>query len=255
MSKIIKRPDYISYDQRFIKRGEWSQEDINSLESERALAQWEVKNAFMWKIGPWAFHLKVLAIPLFILMIVFFSTGFSPMTLTAVILVFVMFGPIYYLSRSQYHYVAYKLTDSGFLLDNLKVYPRFRYGRQDPRKFMAFMRIVAVILVIIALVINPLYLMGAGSVMLLSFMKPWVDDGEKVLYVPFYWHDHRAGDRSCIYKVNICKKRRIVELKAKDPTFSCRLFCTKQNFEQIIQIVIDRLPSDVEYVQDEPIYQ
>ena len=177
------------------------------------------------------------------------------MTLTAVILVFVMFGPIYYLSRSQYHYVAYKLTDSGILLDNLKVYPRFRYGRQDPRKFMAFMRVIAVILVIIALIINPLYLLGAGSVLFLSFMKPWVDDGEQVLYSPYFWHDDRAEDRRHIYKANICKNRRIVYLKAKDPTFSCGLFCTKDNFEQVIQIVIEKLPSNVEYVQDEPIYQ
>ena len=252
MSKIIKRPDYISYGTRFAKRGNWNQEDINKLESEDALAQWEVKNAFMWKTGPWSFHFKVLAVPLFILMIVFFSTGFSAMTLTAVILVFVMFGPIYYISRSQYYHVAYKLTDSGILLDNLKVYPRFRYGRQDPRKFMAFMRVVAVVIVIIALIINPLYLLGAGSVLLLSFMKPWVDDGEQVLYKPYYWHDDSAEDRRHIHKVNICKRRRIIYLNAKNPIFSCPLFCTKDNFEQVIQIVIDRLPSDVEYVQDEP---
>ena len=226
MSKIIKRPDYISYDTDFLAYGHWTQEDINKLESEEALAQWEVKNAFMWKTGPWALHLKILSVPLFILMIVFFSTGFSPMTLTAVILVFVMFGPIYYLSRSQY-----------------------------PRKFMAFMRVIAVILVIIALIINPLYLLGAGSVLFLSFMKPWVDDGEQVLYSPYFWHDDRAEDRRHIYKANICKNRRIVYLKAKDPTFSCGLFCTKDNFEQVIQIVIEKLPSNVEYVQDEPIYQ
>jgi len=251
MSKIIKRPDYISYDQRFIKRGEWDQEDINSLESETALAQWEVKNAFMWKTGPWPFHLKVLAIPLFILMIVFFSTGVSAMTLTAVILIFGMFGPIYYISRSQYHHVAYKLTKSGILVDNLKVYPRFRYGRQDPRKFMAFMRVVAIIVVIVALVINPLYLLGAGSLLLLSFTKPWVDEGEQVLYAPYYWHNDSGNERK-IFKVNICKKRRIAYLEAYHPTFSCPLFCTKENFEQIIQIVIDKLPSDVEYVQNEP---
>ena len=252
MSKIIKRPDYISYDTDFLAYGHWTQEDIDKLESEEALAQWEVKNAFMWKTGPWAFHLKVLAVPLFILMIVFFSTGFSPMTLTAVILVFVMFGPIYYLSRSQYYHVAYKLTNSGILVDNLKVYPRFRYGRQDPRKFMAFMRVIAVILVIVALIINPLYLLGAGAMLLLSFTKPWVDDGEQVAYSPCYWHDDKADDEHHIFKVNICKKRRIVYLEAYHPAFTCPLFCTKENFEQVIQIVIEKLPSDVEYVQDEP---
>ena len=251
MSKIIKRPDYISYDTDYSAYGNWTQEDINKLESEDVLAQWEVKNAFMWKTGPWAFHLKILAIPLFIIL----CTGFGFMTVSFSIYAFMIFAPLYYISRSQYYHVAYKLTESGILVDNLKVYPRFRYGRQDPRKFMAFMRIVAVILVIVALVINPLYLFGAGSVLLLSFMKPWVGKGEMVSYSPCYWHDDRAEDRRHIYKVNICKNRRIVYLKAKDPTFSCPLFCTKENFEQIIQIVIDRLPSDVEYVQDEPIYQ
>jgi len=255
MSKIIKRPDYISYDKRFLNHGNFTQEDIDKLEAEEALAQWEVKNAFMWKTGPWVFHLKVLSVPLFIFMMVFASTGFSAMTLTAVIFIFVAFGPLYYISRSQYYHVAYKLTDSGILLDNLKVYPRFRYGRQDPRKFMAFMRVVAIIIVVVALIIDPLYLLGAGSVLLLSFTKPWVDDGEQVLYSPYYWHDEKVDDERHIYKVNICKKRRIVHLKAKKPSFSCPLFCTKDNFEQVIQIVIDRLPSDVEYVHDEPIYQ
>lgn len=84
-----------------------------------------------------------------------------------------IFGPIYYISRSQYYHVAYKLTDSDILGDNLKVYPRFSYGRQDPRTFMAFMRIAAFILVIVALAINPFYLFGAGFVLMLSFMKPW----------------------------------------------------------------------------------
>ena len=250
MSKIIKRPDYISYDD-FLVYGHWTQEDVDKLESEEALAQWEVKNAFMWKTGPWALHLKILAIPLFIIL----CTGFSFMTLSFSIFAFMIFAPIYYISRSQYHHVAYKLTKSGILSDNVKVYPRFRYGRQDPRKFMAFMRVIAVILVIIALIINPLYLLGAGSVLFLSFMKPWVDDGEQVLYSPYFWHDDRAEDRRHIYKANICKNRRIVYLKAKDPTFSCGLFCTKDNFEQVIQIVIEKLPSNVEYVQDEPIYQ
>ena len=69
-----------------------------------------------------------------------------------------IFGPIYYISRSQYYHVAYKLTDSDILGDNLKVYPRFSYGRQDPRTFMAFMRIAAFILVIVALAINTFYL-------------------------------------------------------------------------------------------------
>ena len=81
------------------------------------------------------------------------------------------------------------------------------------------------------------------------------DDGEQVLYKPYYWHDHRAENRRHIYKVNICKKCRIVHLKTKEPTLSCPLFCTKDNFEKVIQIVIDKLPSDVEYVRDKPIYQ
>ena len=134
-------------------------------------------------------------------------------------------------------------------MDNLKVYPRFRYGRQDPRKFMAFMRVVAAVIVIVALIINPLYLLGAGSVLLLSFKKPWVDDGEQVLYAPYYWHDGRVDDERNISKVNICKNRRIVHLKAKNSTFSCQLHCTKDNYEKVIQIVIDRLPGDAEYAQ------
>jgi len=98
-------------------------------------------------------------------------------------------------------------------------------------------------------------ILGAGSVLLLSFMKPWVDKGEMAYYSPCYWHDDKADDDRNISKFNICTKRRIVFLKANKPSSSCPLFCTKDNFEQIIQIVIPRLPSDVEYVQDEPIYQ
>jgi len=253
MSQIINRPEYITYDTSRLKRGVWSQEDINKIEEEAALEQWEIPKVFKWNTGPWALHLKILAIPLLIIFISFVEAGLNYMTFGFILLTFSIFAPIYYISRSQYYHSAYKLTKSGILTDNLKVYPKFRYGRQDPTKFMNFMKVFAVLLVVLALIINPFYLLGAGVTFLLSFMKPWVDDGEKAYYKPYFWHDERVEDEFNISKVNICSDRKIIVLMADRTSHSCPLFCTEKNFDKVLSIVQERLPN-IEYVKNEPIY-
>ena len=62
MSKIITRPDYISY----YPLEEGREEDINKLENEAALIQWEEPRAFMWHEGPWLHHLKIVSAGRFI---------------------------------------------------------------------------------------------------------------------------------------------------------------------------------------------
>jgi len=114
---------------------------------------------------------------------------------------------------------------------------------------MASFRIVAAILVVVALIINPLFLAGAGAAIFLSFMKPWVDEGEKALYCPYFWDNPKLGEEHVFLKVNICPKRRIIQLETSKPSTSCPLFCTKVNFDQVLAIVKDKLP-DAKYVQE-----
>jgi hypothetical protein len=250
MSKILKRPDYINYYTRFIRRGEYSQDDIDQLEAEPALAQWDVPRAFFWSTSAWVHHTLILFIPVTLTIMSYLAMGFTYMPIGMTVLFSFVFGSLYYIGRSQYHHIGYKISKSGILTDNLKVYPRFRYGNQDPTKFLQKLRIVAVILILLALIINPFYLVGAGSALFLSYMKPRIDDGEKALYVPGFWYSDKAN----YVKVNIVPKRRLVVcLVSEDYTTGRHLFCTADNFEQVIKLVRQYLP-DAKYVENERVF-
>ena len=249
MSKIITRPDYISY----YSLEEGREDDINKLENEDALIQWEVPRAFLWHDGPWLHHLKLIS-GFFIFVggpILLFSEEFSHFLLVFFIACVVPLLFVYYIGRSQYHHVAYKISESGILIDILKIYPRFRYGLQDTTKVMHFLRIIAFILIIVALVVDPLYLIGAGGAVFVSFMKPAVDEGEKATYMECMWDKNEILEKKHddkIYKINIIPRRRIIRI-IRNRGRGALLHCTKDNFEGVCNLLKNKFPN-VEYVQE-----
>jgi len=249
MSKILKRPDYIKYATTFIRRGEWKQADVDQLENEPVLAQWDVPNAFMWSTSAWVHHTLILFIPVILTIFFYLDLGFTYMPIGMTVLFTFVFGTLYYFARSQYHHIGYKISKSGLLMDNLKVYPRFRYGNQDPTKFLRGLRVVGVFLVIFALLVNPYYLMGAGSAIFLSFIKPQIDSGEEALYVPYLWNSTKYN----FTKINLVPSRRIVAFLSEDRREGCRVFCTKENYQQIVQLIKQHLP-DAEVVENERVF-
>jgi len=249
MSKILKRPDYIKYATTFIRRGQWKQEDIDQLEDEPVLAQWEVPRAFMWNTRAWVHHTLILFIPVILTIFSYLDLGFTYMPIGMTVLFTFVFGTLYFFARSQYYHVGYKISKSGILVDNLKVYPRFRYGKQDPTKFLKSLRVVAGLLIIFALLVNPYYLLGAGSAVFLSFMKPQIDDGEEALYMPFKWNSNKFK----YTKINLVPSRLIVAFLSEDECEECIVFCTKENYQKIVNLVKQHLP-DAEIVENERVY-
>jgi len=249
MSKIITRPDYISYYP--LKDGQ--EEGINKLENEAALIQWEVPRAFLWHEGPWLHHLKAIAGvfifiggPLFLL-----SDQLAVFIIMFIMGCIVPLLSVYYIGRSQYYHVAYKISESGILIDILKIYPRFRYGLQDTTKVMHFLRVIAFILIVVALVVDPLYLIGAGGAVFVSFMKPAVDEGEKATYMECMWDKNDILDKKHddkIYKINVIPRRYIIEI-IYNYSRGGEIHCTKDNFKEVCTILKERLPN-VEYVQE-----
>ena len=251
MSEIITRPDYISYYP--LKDGQ--KEDVSKLENEAALIQWEVPRAFLWHEGPWLHHLKIVSVSFILAMLpVFFMGAVESLNLLLGWISIICIMPlafIYYISRSQYYHVAYKISESGMLIDILKIYPRFRYGLQDTTKVMHFLRVIAFILIIVALVVDPLYLIGAGGAVFVSFMKPAVDEGEKATYMECMWDKNEILDKKHddkIYKINVIPRRYIIEILC-NYSRGAQIHCTKDNFKEVCTILKERLPS-VEYVQE-----
>jgi len=227
MSKIITRPDYISY--------------------------YPLKDGHE---GPWLHHLKIVSVSFILAMLpVFFMGAVESLNLLLGWISIICIMPlafIYYISRSQYYHIAYKISESGILIDILKIYPRFRYGLQDTTKVMHFLRIIAVILIIVALVVDPLYLIGAGGAVFASFMKPAVDEGEKAGYRVFIWNGNNAlnkNDDNKICKINIIPRRRIVYIACNSIVKGAILHCSKDNFEDVCHILKTKFPN-VEYVQE-----
>jgi len=251
MSKIITRPDYISYYP--LKDGQ--EEGINKLENEAALIQWEVPRAFLWHEGAWLNHLKIIG--------ALFIVTTAPMALMGeinsiipwlswiLVMCIIPLTIIYYFSRSQYYHVAYKISESGILIDILKIYPRFRYGLQDTTKVMHFLRVIAFILIVVALVVDPLYLIGAGGAVFVSFMKPAVDEGEKATYMECMWDKNEILDKKHddkIYKINIIPRRRIIRI-IRNRGRGALLHCSKDNFQDVCDFLKEKFPN-VEYVQE-----
>ena len=251
MSKILKRPEYIEYDMFDYDRTGTLKEDIDKLESEPILAQWDVPRAFFWSSCAWVLHTIILFIPVSLTILVYLAEGFTYMPIGMTVLFTFVFSTLYYLSRTRFFHIGYKISKSGILVDNLKVYPRFRYGNQDPTKFLQKLRIIAVILIILAIMINPFYLVGAGSALFLSFMKPQIDDGEKALYIPTYWYH---GNKMNFDKVNSVPRRLLIYLILEDGVDTCPIFCTKENYEKVLKLIKHYLP-DAEYVENEPVFK
>ncbi|WP_345867846.1 hypothetical protein [Shewanella algae] len=83
--------------------------------------------------------------------------------------------------------MAYKITESGILRDEVKIYPRWRYKNEVPESFLFILRGIALLVIPIALMINPLLLAGAGGLALLSFYPFPKGEPEYAHYIPFYW--------------------------------------------------------------------
>ena len=252
MSKIIARPDYILYR----PLTEMKKDDIDKLENEEVLFQWENPRAFFWHEGPWLHHFKIASVYFIVIMFPVFFMG--PVESLSLLLGWIVsFGIIplvfiYYISRSQYYHVAYKISNSGILIDNLKLYPRFRYGRQDTTKVMHFLRVIAFILIIVALFVNPLYLIGAGGAVFVSFMKPARDEGEKAGYRAFLWDDNNAlnkNDDNKICKINIIPRRRIVSIACNSISEGVIVHCSKDNFDDVCVFMKNKF-SNVDFVQE-----
>ena len=253
MSKLIKRPDYIQYCTAGIENNWYTEEDRIKLENEEALIEWSSPRAFMWKDGPIKHHLKalsILGIPLCLVLINYFSTLNDPNTsdvagglvLTITIFFTSIYALFYYVWRSQYHSIAFKITESGMLTDILKIYPKWRYGIQDPTKFVYFLRSVSVILIIVALFTDPLLLAGAAGTVFLSFIKPKVDKPEKADYIPIFWKTGLTDEDELRFIV-FTSNRYIIHIYSKSLIYGMSLFCNKDNFTDVKNIVLKKLPN------------
>ena len=255
MTQLIQRPDYIEYSKIGLDEGWYTIEDRVKLENETALFEWEEPYAFMFKTSAWKAHLKALSIfcvpYLFCFLYSIYNSinhNRSPWEDNGI---FVFFGLLiifaysffYYISRSQYYHIVYKITESGVLRDQVKRYPKFRYRRQDPTKLMNVLRLISIPLIILAIAINPILLVGAAGAIFLSFIPMRVDEPERALYAPFFWDNPNLPDIKQIKTVNINNKRRIIHLCSGDGVIGGALFCKIENFEEIKTFVLNKLPN------------
>ncbi|MEG3753036.1 hypothetical protein [Psychromonas arctica] len=254
MSHLIQRPDYIQYSQVGLDEGWYSVEDREKLEKEPAVFQWEVPYAFKSEIGPWKLHLKALSIMCVPYLLCFLYSIYnsinhnrSPWEDNGIFVffgVFIVFAYslFWYISRTQYYHVVYKITESGVLRDELKRYPKFRYRKQDPVKLMYFLRFLSIPLIIMALIIDPLLLAGAAGAVFLSFIRFPADPGEKANYIPVFWEENGAPeDIICI--INIVSKRRIIHILSSNGSNGAPIFCTEENFEEVKAYIFSKLPN------------
>jgi len=259
LSVLIKRPDYIEY-YPYVEEGAFPQAEIDKLEQEPALFQWTMPRAFFWKDSPLVHHLKVLGVfcgipgGIFLFGNLMSSTPTSYESLKAVFmmvaLMFSMVMFLYYISRSQYYSVAYKITESGILRDKVKTYPRWRYKNEVPESFLFVLRGVALLVVPIALMVNPLLLAGAGGLALLSFYPFPKGEPEYAHYIPVFWHEKGLEAASELSIINICDSRRIIHVRSKDWSNGASILCTKENYNDIKEFVLGKLPK-AKIVQEE----
>jgi len=255
MSNLIQRPDYIEYNHQGLDRGWFTQADIDTLEDEPAIFQWTIPYAFDHQYSAWKMHLLVvsfLGVPLSWLVLdtvfdtikcgvlpsheYFFVTFFVAFT-------FFIYGFFYWISGSSYHHMVFKVTESGILRDELKRLPKHRYRRQDPTKFVHFLRWLSVPFIIMALMIHPLLLTGAAGAIFISFMPIRIDEAERAHYIPVLWNDSTLPKERQISTVNIVPKRRIIHIKSFNGANGATIFCTPENFEPIKEFVLKKLPN------------
>ncbi|MBO2635896.1 hypothetical protein I6M42_04340 [Shewanella algae] len=259
MSLLIKRPDYIEY-YPYVEEGAFPQAEIDKLEQEPALFQWTMPRAFFWKDSALVNHLKVIGLLCGVPVGVFFFPNllsdkgitWDLMKFLAVLFTF-MFSILlffYYMTRSQYHSVAYKITESGILRDEVKIYPRWRYKNEVPESFLFILRGIALLVIPIALMVNPLLLAGAGGLALLSFYPFPKGEPEYAHYIPVFWHQKGLDASSELSIINLCPKRKIIKIGSANLSNGSHLFCTKENYESVKELVFKKLPN-AKVVQEE----
>ena len=259
MTQLIQRPDYIEYSKDGYEEGWYRAEDTELLENESALFQWEMTHAFLFKISAWKAHLKALSIfcvpYLFCFLYSIYNSinhNRSPWEGNGI---FVFFGLLiifaysffYYISRSQYYHIVYKITESGVLRDQVKRYPKFRYRRQDPTKLMNVLRLISIPLIILAIAINPILLVGAAGAIFLSFIPMRVDEPEEALYYPVLWDDsyiplEERANPNRVPSVNIVEKRKIIHVRNGKGN-PVAIICTSENFQQIKELILKKMPN------------
>ena len=148
----------------------------------------------------------------------------------------------YYLTRFQYHHVAYKITESGFLRDEVKLCPRWGYRAINPEGLMWVLRVMALILVPIALIVHPFLLVGVGGLALLSFKKVEPSEPEKAHYIPIFWHENGISDEERLSIINLSPRRRIIHVRSLNWRNGGAIFCTKENYEEVKAFVLKKLP-------------
>ena len=255
MTQLIQRPDYIEYSQEGLEEGKYTVEDRYKLENEPAIFEWEVPYAFMFEIGPWKLHLKALSIfcvP-YILCLAYsayssYKDGNNPWEFDSIFLFFGLlicffYSFFWYISRTHYYHFVYKITESGILRDLVKLYPKFRYRKQDPAKLMYFLRFVSIPLIIMALIIDPLLLAGAAGAVFLSFIRFPADEGERAEYIPTFWNKPNIPEEEKICIVNIVAKRRIINILSSNGSYGAVIFCTEENFEEVKAYILKKFPN------------
>lgn len=254
MSGIIERPDYIQYNQTALEEGCFTQEDIGQLEHEEAVFLWECPRAFDWPTSALVLHSKIilgmLALPVAapILSRLISDEGRWQTLEIWDFYLAILFGVIllafYALTRSQYHHIAYKITQSGMLEDNLKLYPKWRYRKLDFTALALMLRIGALILLPLVFMTNPLLLAGPGGLVLLSFCPVPDYEPEKAQYVPLFWDEKDEKGKLIFTKLKIDSRRKMVLISGDIESFwgSVSIFCNKTNFETVVDFIVKRLP-------------
>jgi len=224
MPKLLNRPDYVQYDNSRIKDGNFTLDDIKKLEEEPALLQWRETHAFDFHHSAIKTHsiiLSVIWVPLTLFSLYYQALHFF---CTFSIMFMLIFGVIYYIERSAYYDIAYKMTESGILLDSLKRFPKWRYRRQDPTKFTHFMRITSVILIVLALLVHPLLLAGA--------------------YGLIFWEELDDVDEDNIRHTSliVSPKTRLIWITNDRSLKGISINYSKTNFDHVMAIIKRKIP-------------
>ncbi len=261
MSQLVKRPNYIQYSKYGLENGLFTQADIAKLEDEPAIFQWTIPRAFFHRFSGLASISMIWGIfagipMLFFSLINLASENPQPDDWNSVIGIGVFLSSIlliiYYFTRLQYHHVAYKITESGFLRDEVKLCPRWGYRAINPEGLMWVLRVMTLILVPMALVIHPFLLVGVGGLALLSFKKIEPSEPEKAHYIPIFWHENGISDEQRLSKIYLNPIRRTIHVRCADLSNGGRIFCTKKNYEEVKAFVLKKLP-EAKVIEDKSI--